>query len=150
MQQKIESDLKAALLSGDKETAETLKGIKSAVMYEAVAKKLDRADIDDETFQLVLAREAKKRQEAADLYKNAGETERAEKELREKAIIAAYLPEQMSDEEVETIVVEEIAKIPGATLKEMGRIISSVRERTSGRAEGGTIARLVKARLDQS
>jgi uncharacterized protein YqeY len=72
MQQSIERDLKAALLSGDKEKVEVLKGLKNALQYEAVNSGAKLDELTDEQIQKVFAREAKKRQEAADLYKNAG------------------------------------------------------------------------------
>jgi uncharacterized protein YqeY len=150
MQEQIERDLKTALLAGDKETVETLKGLKSALQYDAVAKNLKAKALDDEQVQTVLAREAKKRTEAAELYKSAGETERAGKELREKEVISKYLPEQISEAEVSKIVDEEIAKIESPGIREMGRVISAVRGRTGGAAEGSLIAKLVKEKLEQS
>src|SRR6266404_2231721 len=97
MQEQIERDLKTALLAGDKLTTETLKGIKNALQYEAVSKSTKPEELDEDTVQSVVAKEAKKRQEAADLYQNAGESERADKELAEKKIIAKYLPEQIGE-----------------------------------------------------
>jgi uncharacterized protein YqeY len=95
MLEQLEKDIKTALLAGDKTKTETLKVLKSALQYEAVAKKLKPEDLTDEQIQAVLAREAKKRTEAADLYEKAGEAERAAKEKAEKDLIAAYLPAQM-------------------------------------------------------
>lgn len=150
MQEQIERDIKAALLAGDKMKAEVLRNLKSSILNEAISKNLQRDNIDDSVIQSVLSREAKKRQEAADMYGSASETQRQQKELAEKAIIDSYLPEQMDEEQVREIVAEEIAKLDGPTMKEMGQIIGAVRAKTQGQADGALIARLVKERLEQS
>lgn len=148
MQQQIERDIKTALLSGDKEKVETLKGLKSAIQYEAVAKKIKPGELDDQQVQTVLTREAKKRQEAYQLYSSAGETDRAEKEAKEKETIQAYLPEQMSEGDIANIVNEEIEKIEDPTIADMGRIIGAVKIRTAGAGDGSLIASLVKKALE--
>jgi uncharacterized protein YqeY len=147
MQEQIERDLKAAMLAGEKEKAEVLKGIKNALQYEAVNTGARAEGLSDEQVQKVLAREAKKRQEAADLYKNANESERAQKELAEKDIISKYLPEQLSEEEVSKVVTEEISKLDNPTPADMGKVIGAVRGRLQGQADGALIARLVKENL---
>ena len=135
------------MLAGDKLTAETLRGLKSAILNEAIAQNARDSGLPDDQIQKILAKQSKQRQEAADLYKQGGSAERAEAELTEKAIIDAYLPEQMAEGEVAKIVDEEIAKAGQPTMQDMGKIIGAVRGRTAGQADGGTIARLVKERL---
>lgn len=149
MQEQIDKDLKQALLSGDKTKAETLRGLKSALLNESIAQGARDTGLTDEQIQRILAKESKKRQEAADLYKQGGSEERASAELAEKAIIDGYLPEQMSDEEVAKIVDEEIAKAGSPTMQDMGRIIGAVRGRAGGQADGALIAKLVKEKLSQ-
>lgn len=147
MQQQIESDLKAALLAGDKAKAETLRNIKSALLNEAISQGARETGLSDEQIQKILAKESKKRQEAADLYQKGGAADRASAELAEKTIIDTYLPEQMGEVEVAKIVDEEIAKAGSPTMQDMGRIIGAVRDRTAGQADGALIAKLVKERL---
>lgn len=147
MQQQIDKDLKEAMLAGDKAKAETLRGIKSALLNEAISAGARDSGLSDEQIQKILVRESKKRQEAADLYKQGGAADRAAKELDEKAIIDAYLPEQMSEDELAKIVDEEIAKVDGASMQNMGQIIGAVRGRAGGAADGALIARLVKEKL---
>ena len=149
MQGQIDKDLKEALLSGDKAKAETLRGLKSALLNEAIAQNARDNGLSDEQIQKVLARESKKRQEAADMYKQGGSDERANAELAEKAIIDNYLPEQMSETQVSKIVDEEVAKAGSPTMQDMGRIIGAVRGRAGGTADGALIARLVKEKLSQ-
>lgn len=148
MQEQIDKDLKEAMLAGEKAKAETLRGIKSALLNEAIAAGARDSGLSDEQIQKILARESKKRQEAADLYKQGGAAERAAKELAEKVIIDTYLPEQMSEDQVAKLVDEEIARLPGASAQQMGQIIGAVRGRAAGQADGALIARLVKEKLN--
>jgi uncharacterized protein YqeY len=149
MQEQMERDLKAALLAGDKAKAETLRGIKSALLNEAISQGARDSGLSDEQIQNVLAKESKKRQEAADLYKQGGAPDRASAELAEKVIIDAYLPEPLSEAEVAKIVDEQIAKAGNPTIQDMGRIIGAVRGRIQGPADGALIAKLVKDKLGQ-
>ena len=149
MQEQIERDLKTALLSGDKTTAETLRGLKSAILNEVIAQNARDSGLPDDQIQKILAKESKKRQEAADLYKQGGSAERAAAELAEKAIIDGYLPEPMAEADVAKIVDEEIAKAGQPTMQDMGKIIGAVRQRTAGQADGAVIAKLVKEKLAQ-
>jgi hypothetical protein len=149
MQETIDKDLKQALLGGDKAKTETLRGLKSALQNEAIAQNARDTGLDDEHIQKVLARESKKRQEAADLYKQGGSDERASAELAEKAIIDVYLPEQMSEDQIAKLVDEEITKAGSPTMQDIGRIIGAVRGRAGATADGAAIARLVKEKLSQ-
>jgi uncharacterized protein YqeY len=148
MQEQIERDLKTALLAGDKAKVETLRTIKSSLLNEAISQGARETGLSDEQVQKILAREAKKRQEAADLYQKGGATDRANAELAEKVIIDAYLPEQMGEEQIAKIVDEEIAKSASPSIQDMGRIIGAVRARTGGSADGALIAKLVKEKLN--
>jgi hypothetical protein len=149
MQQQIDKDIKAALLSGDKVRVETLRGLKSAILNETIAAGAKETGLKDEQIQNVLAREAKKRQEAADLYKRGGNQERAEAEITEKTIIESYLPERLDEDEIAKAVDEELAKVDNPTPADMGKVIGAVRGRLGAAAEGATIARLVKERLQK-
>jgi uncharacterized protein YqeY len=147
MQNQIDSDLKAAMLAGDKVKAEILRGLKSALQYEAVNIKSEDRSLSDDQAQKVLAKESKKRQETAEIYKKANEAERAEKELAEKAVIDNYLPKQLSDEEVEKLVMQEIEKSGASTQADMGRVIGAVKAQAGASADGAMIARIVKEKL---
>jgi uncharacterized protein len=147
MQDKIEQDLKQALLSRDKPKTETLRNLKSSLLNEAIAQGTRDSGLSDEQIQKILARESKKRQEAADLYQKGGAPDRASAELAEKSIIDAYLPEQLGEEAVAKVVDEEIAKAGSPDMQQMGQIIGAVRGRLGGRADGALIAKLVKDKL---
>jgi len=147
MQQQIERDLKTALLAGDKITAETLRGLKSAILNETISQNARDTGLSDEQIQKILAKESKKRQEAADLYKQGGSQDRAQAELAEKAIIDGYLPEQMDETQIAKIVDEQIAVAGSPTMQDMGKIIGAVRAQAGPTADGSVIARLVKEKL---
>lgn len=147
LKERIEQDFKKAMLGGDKQRVSTLRVIKSAILYVEVAKGKRDEGLSDHEITDVLSKEAKKRQEASDLYQKAGEHERAEAELAEKAIIDEYLPEQLSDDNLRKIVNEVIADIGVTSAEQMGRVIGEVKKRTGISADGSRIARLVKERI---
>jgi len=144
---KIEADLKTALLAGDKPKVETLRGLKSAILNEVIAKNARETGLSDEQIQQVLSRESKKRQEAADLYKQAGAQERAAAELSEKSFIDAYLPAQLPEEEVAKAVEAAISELNASSVADMGKVIGAVRTKLGASADGAVIARLAKAKL---
>jgi hypothetical protein len=147
LEERIEQDIKAALLAGDSSRATTLRTIKSSLLNLKVATGKRESGLSDEEVIKVLAKESKQRQESAEVYKQGGSPDRAEAELAEKAIIDAYLPEQMSEDEVAKIVDAVIADTGASGQQAMGQVIGAVRGKTQGRADGALIARLVKERL---
>lgn len=149
MQDQIDRDLKAAMLAKDKQKTEVLKGLKSAMQYEAVSANSPDRRLDDPAVQKVLARESKKRLETAQIYQKAGEQSRAQTELDEKQIIDAYLPKQLSEDEITKAVQQEIAKLASPTPADIGRVIGSVKSQLGAAADGATVARIVKEQLSR-
>ena len=147
LKQQLEQDIKSALLSGDKARATTLRGLKSAILYVEVAQGSRENGLSDEDIITVFAKEAKKRQDSADLYVKGGSQERADQELAEKAIIEGYLPKQLTDEELTAVVDAVVAELGLSSPQAMGQVIGAVKSRTEGKADGSRIARLVKERL---
>lgn len=147
LKQKIADDLKQAMLSGDKPRVELLNMLKSAFLYKEVELGTRESGLTDEQIIDVLSKEAKKRQEAADMYKSAGDTEREQKELSEKAVIAGYLPEQMSEEELTDLIEQVLGELKPEGMKDMGRVIGAVKSRAGASADGAIVARMVKQKL---
>lgn len=147
MQEQIERDLKTAMLAGEKDKAEVLKSVKSAVLNEVISQKLPRDNIDDSLIQKILAKESKARGEAAKVYVDAGAQDRADKELAEKKIIDEYLPQQMSEQEVKALVEKELAEVENPSMQDMGRVIGAVKAKAGASADGALIAKLVKEKL---
>lgn len=141
----IEQDLKQALLGGDKARAEVLRGLKSAILYEEVAQKVRDTGLSDEQMLQVIAREAKKRTESADLYEKAGAMDRAEAERAERKVLEVYLPAQLSDAELAAFVDEAMAQLGEGA--HMGQVIGAVKQKVGQQADGGRIAAAVKQKL---
>ncbi len=150
IKEKIDADLKTAMLAGEKTLVTTLRGLKSAILYVEVAKGVrDTGGLSDPEITEILAKESKKRQESADLYAQGNDEERRNAELVEKAVIDAYLPEQMGEEELKAVIDKVIADTGATDVKSMGQVIGQVKQQTAGQADGALIARLVKERLGQ-
>lgn len=147
LEQKIEQDLKTALLARDSQTVSTLRGLKSALLNLKVATGKRESGLSNEEVIGVLGKQSKQRQESADLYIQGGDQTRADAELAEKKIIDAYLPVQLSDEQLLPIVEKAIADTGAAGPADMGKVIGAVRSQTAGQADGAAIARLVKEKL---
>lgn len=144
LKETISDDIKTALLSGDRFRGEILKNFKAAILNEEVAKnKRDEGLSDDEVEQL-LAREIKKRNESAELFKSAGREELAENENKEKDILSAYMPAQLSEVEIRNTVLEIISNLENPN---MGQVIGAVKAKLGNSADGATVARIVKESL---
>jgi uncharacterized protein YqeY len=146
LETKLDADIKQALLGGDKPRAEVLRGLKSALLNEKIAKGLRDTGLTDEQVVTIIAREVKKRNESAELYTKADAQDRADKELSEKAVLEEYLPRQMSDEELATVVANIVSLL--GTDAQMGQVIGAVRQQVGASADGGRIAAAVKAKLE--
>ena len=144
LEQRIEADIKTALLAGDKEQALTLRTIKSALLSVKVNTGKRESGLSDDEVITILAKEAKKRQESADFYVQGGAQDRADKELAEKAVIDSYLPQQLDEAAIVALVDEALAANPSAN---MGALIGSIRAKAGATADGALIARLVKEKL---
>jgi uncharacterized protein len=145
LETKLDADIKQALLGGNKPRAEVLRGLKSALLNEKIAKGLRDTGLTDEQVMTIIAREVKKRTESADMYTKAGAQDRADKELSEKAVLEEYLPKQMSDEELATVVADAVSLLgPDA---QMGQVIGEVRKKVGRSADGSRIAAAVKSKL---
>ncbi len=146
--EQIDKDLKTALLGGDKERASVLRSIKSAILYEEVAKGVRGDGLPDDEILRILNKEAKKRQESADLYIQGGNQEKADAELAEKVVIETYLPAQLGEDEVRSLVDEVSAEQGGISKQTMGAAIAAVKVKSGGAADGALVARLVKERIE--
>lgn len=149
MKDKLNSDLKAALLAGDRLKADTIKGIKAAILNEEISQGVRDKGLSTEDIQKVLARESKKRAEAIEMYKNGGAQDRADAESAEKAVIDAYLPEQLDESKIAEVVDLKINEMGASSTADMGKVIGAVKAQLGASADGTTIARLVKEKLSQ-
>ncbi|MEU5837759.1 GatB/YqeY domain-containing protein [Streptomyces diacarni] len=151
LKSRLQDDLTAAIKERDELRSATLRMTLSAITKEEVAGTSARELSDDEV-QKVITREAKKRREAAEAFAGGGRTEQAERERAEGEVLADYLPQQLSDEELATLVAEAVeeARAAGAEgPRAMGAVMKIVNPRVGDRAEGGRVAAAVKKRLAQ-
>lgn len=147
LKEQIDADLKTAMLARDEFTTTTLRGLKAAILNEEVAKGARETGLDEEAIEQLIAREAKKRDEAANLFEQGGNQASADKERAEKKLLSAYLPEQLSEEEIQKLVDEAVAEIQPEGMKDMGRVIGAVKAKAGNSADGALVAKLVKDSL---
>ncbi|MEU6484489.1 GatB/YqeY domain-containing protein [Streptomyces sp. NPDC046887] len=146
---KLHEDLTTAIKARDELRSSTLRLTLAAVSKEEVAGKEARELSDDEV-QKVIAREAKKRREAAEAFAQGGRTEQAERERAEGVVLDEYLPKQLGDDELREIVAQAVqeARAAGAEgPRAMGAVMKIVNPKVAGRAEGGRVAAVVKQLL---
>lgn len=149
MKQRLQDDLTAAIRARDELRSATIRLALSAIKTEEVAGKSARELSADEIIT-VLSKEAKKRKEAADVYRSAGAEDRAVSEEAELAVLAEYLPLALTSEEIEAIVKDAVAQAATAGftgMKAMGAVMKVVQPKTLGRADGAEVAALVKQLL---
>ena len=149
IKQRLQDDVKAAMLAGDSLRLETLRGLKSVILYAEVAAGKREEGLADDEVEALLAKEAKKRQESAELYVQGGAQDRADKELSEKAIIEEYLPKQLTEDEIAAVVDEIIDQVKPEGMQQMGQVIGQVKSRLGNSADGAVIAKLVKSKMEQ-
>lgn len=144
---KLEADLKSAMLARDELRTTTLRGLKSAILYEEVAQKSRDTGLSDEQIEQLIAREIKKRLEAAELFMRGGNQVSADKEMAEKDILSAYLPEQLSEADLAEVIRVVIDELKPAGVQDMGRVIGAVKSKVGNLADGALVAKLVKETL---
>lgn len=147
LKETIAADFKEAMLARDSFRSELLSGLKAAILNEEVAKGMRDEGLGDEAIEALIAREVKKRDEAAGLFEQGGNQESADKERREAVVLKAYLPEQMSEEDLRKLINDVIADVKPEGMKDMGRVIGAVKAKAGNTADGALIANLVKASL---
>jgi hypothetical protein len=148
LKEKISEDLKAAMKSGDKLRLETLRTMRAALMEKEIALRGEGKQLtpDDEVATLNSA--AKKRRESIEQFQAAGRMELVEQETAELKIIQEYLPTQMGEDEIKSVI-EEVVKATGASIAaDFGKVMPQVMKQLKGKADGRVIQELVKQRLN--
>jgi uncharacterized protein YqeY len=140
----IEEELKAARLARDGERRDALSLVLHAL--QAAQKELQRPLSDEEELQ-VLQRERKRRLEAAEAFRSGGRDEQAEDEEYELDVLEEFMPEPLSEEELEEIIDDVISEVGATSIRDMGRVMAGVMHQVSGRADGSTVNQLVKEKL---
>ncbi|MFX4273977.1 GatB/YqeY domain-containing protein [Propionibacteriaceae bacterium Y1685] len=148
LKQQLRTDMTAAMKARDEVRVRTIRMVIAAISEAEVAGK-EATELTDEQVLDVVVKETKKRREAEREFDNAGRPELAEKERQEAAVLADYLPAQLSEEEIATIVSDAIASTDsaGQGMRAMGKVMGVVTPATKGRADGSAVAAEVKRQL---
>jgi uncharacterized protein YqeY len=144
MIERLEEDLRRAMAARDAERRDTLRLILASL--RAAEKELQRPLHDDEELQ-VLQRERKRRTEAAEAFRAGGREEQAETEERELSVLEEFMPEPLSEEELEEIVDDAIAEVGATSMRDIGRVMADVMPQVAGRADGSAVSQLVREKL---
>ena len=148
LKEKLQADLTEAIRGRDEVKSGTVRMLLTAITNEEVAGKTAKVLTDAEIIT-VLARESKKRREAVDAYTEAKREDLANKEKAEAAVIAQYLPEQLSEAEIKKMITEAITETNAAGPAGMGLVMKVLQPKIAGNADGGVVSALVKAALGQ-
>jgi len=164
LKQQIQNNTKEAMKAGDHFLVETLRMLSAAVLvkekekrYKASKAKPDlkeedlikQSELSDEEIIDVLASEIKKRNDAIVLYKQGNRQELAEKEQKEIDILKKYMPAQLSEDEIKKLAAESIAKVGAKEIKDMGKVMADLSPKIKGKADGGTVSKIVRELLSK-
>ena len=147
LKDKIQDDLKAAMIAKEELRLSTIRMLKSAIQYHEIQKGGAGYEATDDDVIEVIGREVKKRNEAIELYKKGGRNELAEKEQKELDILKAYLPEQMPKDKIRKLVEEAIAQTGASSIQEMGKVMGSLMPKVKGKADATLVSNLVRQAL---
>lgn len=147
LEKTINEDIKSAMLARDQKKLEALRAIKAALLLEKT-KEGTTGEIPESVEMKLVQKLVKQRRESAEIYKTGGREDLAEKELFEASIIEKYLPEQMSEQEIEDKIKEIIAATGASSLKEMGKIMGMASKEFAGKADNKLVSEIVKRLLN--
>lgn len=149
LRERIDAEIKAAMKSKDKVRLETVRSIKKFILEKEVSVRPSGQDALTEAQEMeILMQIAKQRRDSIEQYRKAGREELAAQEAAELAIVEEYLPQQMSDEEVNEAIAEIIASVGATSPKDMGKVMGAAMQQLKGKADGKKIQEAVKAKLN--
>ncbi|MCK4864790.1 MAG: GatB/YqeY domain-containing protein [Gammaproteobacteria bacterium] len=141
---RINDDVKTAMRSKDKERLGTLRLLTAAIKQIEVDK---RIELDDEQVVAVIEKMLKQRKDSIEQFEKAGRNELAEIEIKEVAILKEFMPEQMSDADVDALIDEAIASTGAEAMKDMGKVMGILKPQLAGKADMGAVSAKIKAKL---
>ena len=145
LEEKIQQDIKAAMLAKERDKLESLRAIKAAIL---LAKTADGSEsVADDALVKIIQKLVKQRKETAGIYKEQNRPELAEKELMEASYMEVYLPKQLSEEELTAEIKKIIAEVGATSAKEMGKVMGVASKALAGKADGRAISTIVKSLL---
>ncbi len=147
LKQKLQEELKNSMLARDELKTSTLRLVISAVNYYEIQKGGAGYEATDEDVLEVINREAKKRNESIEMFKQANRTDLVDKETRELEILKTYLPKQLNEEEIIKLVEQAISQTGAKTISDMGKVMGALMPQVKGKADGGLVSKIVKEKL---
>jgi uncharacterized protein YqeY len=146
LKEKLQTDLTSSMRNRDEVRSSTIRMILTSIKNEEVSGK-EMRELNESELITVLSREAKKRREAAEAFDQAGAKDRAETERAEGAIIAEYLPKQLSESEVKDLIEAAIRETGANSSAQMGLVMKNLQPKIAGKADGALVSSLVKVAL---
>ncbi|SEA96484.1 hypothetical protein SAMN05421743_111105 [Thalassobacillus cyri] len=143
--ERLNEDMKQAMRNKDKEKLTVIRMVKASLQNEAI--KLGRGELSEEEELTVLSREVKQRKDSLHEFKEAGREDLVEKLNREIEILQAYMPKQLSDEELEQVVQDTITEVGASSKQDMGKVMSAIMPKVKGKADGSQVNKLVLKHL---
>lgn len=143
LREKIDADIKKAMMAKQKEELTALRSIKSMILL-ASTEKGGKEGISEEVEMKILAKALKQRKDSADIYKEQGREDLYEKEIQEVSIIEKYMPEQMSEEDIRAALQKVVEEVGANGPQDMGKVMGKATQLLAGKADGKTISTLVK------
>lgn len=147
LKDKIQEDLKAAMIAKNEEALSTIRMLKSALQYFEIQKGGAGYEATDEDVIEVVGREIKKRKESIEMFEKGGRAELAEKESKEMDILKGYLPQQLSEEEIRNLIDDAISQTGASTMQDMGKVMGMLSPKIKGKADGGLVSSIVREKL---
>lgn len=144
LKERITQDMKDAMRSAEKERLGVIRMLQAAIKQREVD---ERITLDDAQILSVIEKMIKQRKEAITQFEAGGRTDLAEKEGAEVKQLSAYLPAQLSQAEIETLIAAAITETGAASIKDMGKVMGLVKTRAAGQADMGVVSALIKAKL---
>jgi len=148
LKETLKADLTTAMKARDEVSSSTIRMVLTAITNEEVSGKEARTLTDAEIIT-VLSREMKKRREAAEAFENGGRADRAAAERAEGEVIAGYLPEQLSEDDIKKLIAETIAAVGATGPSDMGKVMGGLKAKVAGKADGALVSSLVKEALNK-
>lgn len=149
LKERINDEMKAALLGGNRFAGEVLRNLKAAILNEEVAMGRRDQGLSDSDVERVIVCEVKKRTESAKIYRDNGRPELAEPEEQEIEVLKAYLPTQLTENELKTIVEQKIVELGVSDPRAVGQVIGAIKAEVGNQADGATLANIVKNTLSK-
>lgn len=148
--QQLQEDLRKAMLARDVLKTSVLRMLLSAINYYKIAKGGAGYEATDEDVVSVIQKEVKQRRDSIEQFQKGGRQDLADKETKELEILQAYLPQQLSEETLISLITQTIKELGATSMADMGKVMGNLMPKVKGKADGGMVSKIVKEELGQA